>query len=31
MKSGEKVDDYLKGKAIPDYWIGVFSNSALVD
>lgn len=31
MKPGEKVQDYLKGKVIEDYWISVFSNSALVD
>jgi hypothetical protein len=31
MKAGEKVTDYLKGKVINDYWVGVFSNSALVD
>jgi len=31
MKAGEKINDFLKGKVIENYWIGVLSNSALVD
>jgi hypothetical protein len=31
LSSGEKLNDYMRGKVIEDYWIGVFSNSALVD
>lgn len=31
MKAGEKLNDFLKGKVIENYWIGVLSNSALVD
>lgn len=31
MKPNEKIEDYLKGKVIDNYWMGVFSNSALVD
>lgn len=31
MKPNEKIEDYLKGKVIDNYWMGVFSNSAIVD
>ena len=31
MKGNEKVDDFLKGKIIDNYWNSVFQNCALVD
>lgn len=31
MKENEKVENFLKGKVIDNYWNSVFSNSALVD
>ena len=31
MKGNEKVEDFLKGKVIDNYWNSVFQNSALVD
>lgn len=31
LKPGEKVSDFIKGRAIDGYWNGVLSNSAVVD
>lgn len=31
MGEGERAEDFTKGKVIESYWVGVLSNSALVD